>query len=51
MRSDVVTILDRSWRLFDVGGAIAIAGFLVAFVAGAIRNGVALYREERLPRV
>ncbi len=49
MRSDVVSILGRQWLLFDVGGAVAIAGFLVAFAAGAIRNGVALYQEERLP--
>jgi archaetidylinositol phosphate synthase len=51
MRSDFVSILDRQWLLFDVGGAVAIAGFLVAFVAGAVRNGIALYREEPLPRV
>jgi archaetidylinositol phosphate synthase len=49
MRSDFVSILDRQWLLFDVGAAVAIAGFLVAFVVGAIRNGVALYKEERLP--
>jgi len=50
MRSDVVSILGHKWLLFDVGGAVAIAGFLVAFIVGAIRNGVALYNEERLPR-
>ena len=50
MRSDLVTILGRQWLLFDVGGAVAIAGFLIAFITGAIRNGVALYDEERLPR-
>jgi archaetidylinositol phosphate synthase len=50
MRSDVVSLLGHTWRLFDVGGAVAIAGFLVAFAVGAIKNGVALYREERLPR-
>jgi archaetidylinositol phosphate synthase len=50
MRSDVVTVLGRQWLLFDVGGAVAIAGFLFAFIAAAIRNGVALYNEERLPR-
>jgi phosphatidylglycerophosphate synthase len=49
MRSDLVSILGHKWLLFDVGGAVAIAGFLVAFGVGAIRNGVALYREERLP--
>jgi phosphatidylglycerophosphate synthase len=49
MRSDLVSIFGRQWRLFDVGGAVAIGGFLVAFIVGAIRNGVALYQEERLP--
>jgi archaetidylinositol phosphate synthase len=51
MRNDFASIFGRQWLLFDVGGAVAIAGFLLAFVVGAIRNGVALYREERLPRV
>src|SRR6185369_131643 len=50
MRADLVQIAGRSWLLFDVGGAVAIAGFLVAFVVGALRNGVALYQEERIPR-
>ena len=51
MRSDFVTIAGRQWLLFDVGAAVAIGGFLVAFTVGAIRNGIALYREEPLPRV
>jgi len=50
MRTDWVTILGQKWLLFDVGGAVAIAGFLLAFIVGAVRNGVALYQEERLPR-
>jgi len=50
MRSDTVAILGREWLLFDLGGAVAIAGFLVAFVAAAVKNGLALYREEPLPR-
>jgi len=49
MRSDLVSIAGHKWLLFDAGGAVAIAGFLIAFVAGAVRNGVALYNEERLP--
>jgi archaetidylinositol phosphate synthase len=49
MRSDLVSIAGHKWLLFDTGGAVAIAGFLIAFVAGAVRNGVALYNEERLP--
>jgi len=48
MRSDFVTIGGRPWLLFDVGGAVGIAGFLLTFVISAVRNGVALYREERL---
>jgi len=51
MRSDLVSIAGHNRLLFDAGGAVAIAGFLIAFVAGAVRNGVALYNEERLPRV
>jgi len=50
MRSDSVSLLGHPWLLFDVGGAVAIAGFLVAFIVGALRNGIALYNEERLPR-
>jgi len=50
MRADALIILGHKWLLFDVGGAVAIAGFLLAFMVGAIRNGVALYRQERLPR-
>jgi archaetidylinositol phosphate synthase len=50
MRSGTVSILGHHWLLFDVGGAVAIAGFLFAFVAAALRNGMALYREEPLPR-
>lgn len=50
MRTDWVTILGQKWLLFDVGGAVAIAGFLLAFSVGAVRNGVALYQKERLPR-
>jgi phosphatidylglycerophosphate synthase len=36
-------------RLFDLGGGVAIAGLLVAFVAAAIRNARALYAAEPLP--
>ena len=50
MRSDLVGMLGRPWLLFDVGGVVAIGGFLVAFVVGALRSGVALYREEPIRR-
>jgi len=46
MRSDVVTIFGQRWLLFDVGGAVAAAGLLIAFTTSAVRNGVALYDEE-----
>jgi len=49
MRSDFVSILGHQWLLFDFGGAIAIAGLLIAFAASSLRNGLALYREEPLP--
>ena len=48
MRSNVVSFLGHHWLLFDVGGAVGIAGFLLTFAVAAARNGVALYREERL---
>ena len=51
MRSDFVSIFGNQWLLFDVGGAVGIAGLLLTFVVSAVTNGVALYREERLPRV
>ena len=44
-----VEIAGEPFRLFDVGGVIAIAGLLLAFVVGAVRNGVALYKAEPLP--
>jgi phosphatidylglycerophosphate synthase len=51
MRSDIVSLFGHRWLLFDLGGAVAIAGFLIAFGVGALRNGIALYNEERLPRL
>ena len=48
MRSPFVSVAGESWLLFDLGGAIAIAGLLVAFATSALRNGLALYREEPL---
>ena len=50
MRTDFVSVFGHRWLLFDVGGAAGIAGLLLTFVIGAVRNGVALYKEERLPR-
>ena len=50
MRADAVQMFGHRWLLFDVGGAVGIAGFLLTFVYSAVANGVALYREERLPK-
>ena len=48
MRSDFIRVAGHEWLLFDAGGLVAAAGVLVAFATSAVRNGVALYREERL---
>jgi hypothetical protein len=39
-----------AFRLFDVGGIIAMAGLAVKLVVSAARNTHALYVAERLPR-
>jgi len=36
-------------RLFDVGGGVAMAGLVVAFIASALRNTRALYTAEPIP--
>ncbi len=38
------------FRLFDVGGVVASAGLMLTVVISSIRNTVALYRAEPLPR-
>ena len=38
------------FRLFDVGGIIAIAGMALKLVVSAVRNTHALYLAERLPQ-
>jgi archaetidylinositol phosphate synthase len=48
MRSDVIRVAGHEWLLFDVGGLVAAAGVLIAFATSAVRNGAALYNEERL---
>ncbi|HEY3884622.1 MAG TPA: CDP-alcohol phosphatidyltransferase family protein [Vicinamibacterales bacterium] len=49
MRSETVTIAGRAILLFNAGCGIGAFGLILTFCASAIRNGVALYREERLP--
>jgi hypothetical protein len=48
MRTNGVELSGHRWLLFDVGGAVGIAGFLLTFVRSAVANGVALFKEERL---
>jgi len=36
--------------MLDVGAIVAIAGLAIAFVGSVVRNGIALYRAEPLPR-
>jgi phosphatidylglycerophosphate synthase len=38
------------FRLFDIGGAIAIIGLLIAFVSAAVQTTRALYQAEPLPK-
>jgi len=42
-------LLGRTFLLFDVGGAIAIAGMLSMAIVATITHTVRLYQEERLP--
>jgi archaetidylinositol phosphate synthase len=46
-----VSIAGRGpFLLFDVGGVVSIAGLVIALTVSALRNTVALYEAERLPR-
>jgi archaetidylinositol phosphate synthase len=49
LHSDFVTISGTDYRLFDIGGIVAIAGLVVTFVASAVANTRALYVAEPLP--
>jgi len=42
-------IAGRSFLLFDVGGAVAIAGMAAMALVAVLRNTAVLYREEGLP--
>jgi archaetidylinositol phosphate synthase len=44
-----VDVAGWNVRLLDVGGLVAIAGLIIAFIASAIRNTRALYLAEPLP--
>jgi archaetidylinositol phosphate synthase len=45
-----VPVLGHRYPLFDVGGAVAIAGMAATVVASVVHNIRALYRAEPLPR-
>ncbi len=45
-----VHLLGRQYRLFDVGGAIGLAGMAIMVVFFTLQNTVRLYREERIRR-
>lgn len=49
LRSEFVSLFGYRVLLFDVGGAVAIAGLLGTFIASAARNTRTLYRLEPLP--
>jgi phosphatidylglycerophosphate synthase len=49
MVDPAVALFGRDYLLLDVGGAVAAAGMLVAFVVSAVRNTAALYRAEPMP--
>ena len=44
------TIFGRNYRLFDVGGVVAIAGLLVTLIVTAIAHTRQLYKLEPIPR-
>jgi archaetidylinositol phosphate synthase len=45
----MVHLAGRSYRLFDVGGSIGIAGMMLVLLISIVRNTVRLYRREPLP--
>jgi len=44
-----VTLAGGHYRLFDVGGLIAIASMGTMLILAAVQHTIALYRQERLP--
>ena len=46
----VVHLFGESYRLFDVGGAIGLAGMASMAVVFTVQNTTRLYREERIPQ-
>jgi archaetidylinositol phosphate synthase len=50
MHSDFVTVAGSTYRLFDIGGIVAIVGLAITFIVSAISNTRTLYTAEPLPR-
>ena len=46
----VVRLFGAPYRLFDVGGAIGLAGMGLMVVVFTLQNTIRLYREERIPQ-
>jgi hypothetical protein len=46
----VVHLFGGRYRLFDVGGAIGLAGMALMVVVFTVQNTIRLYREERIPQ-
>ncbi len=46
----VVHLFGQSYRLFNVGGTIGLAGMASMAVAFTVQNTIRLYREERIPQ-
>jgi len=46
----VIHLFGGQYRLFDVGGAIGVAGMALMVVVFTLRNTLRLYREERIPQ-
>ena len=44
-----VRVLGASYRLFDVGGLVAITGMAIMLVTATIGHTIKLYQEEKLP--
>jgi len=45
-----VRVIGARCRLFDVGGAVGLAGMALMLVAFTLQNTVRLCREERIPQ-
>jgi archaetidylinositol phosphate synthase len=49
MHSNLVRIAGSDYRLFDIGGVVAVVALVATFIVSAARNTYTLYRAEPLP--